>query len=220
LIGNLQHKRMEIEFMKTLMRLCSVLTAIAVLIFVGSVSAQDQGSTGKFGDKHNVTDSESTLKFRSDLVVIDVSVLDKNRNFVSGLDKTSFRIFDEQAEQQIDLFSSESVPISLGFLIDTSGSMKFKLKTVIESAKQMLDMCRHGDEVFVVDMKDTLRIKYTQPFTKNIGDARAAFDDMYPSGGTALPGGISSSRKYSQENSSQPKRALLMMNRGDEPQKM
>jgi Ca-activated chloride channel homolog len=210
--------------MKTALRLSSAVLMAVVLLLTTTVFAQQEAfqqeafvnnSNDKANDKADAS-SDNVLKVDSELVLIDVTVLDKNRNFVPGLDKSSFHIYEDQVQQQIEIFSKESAPVSFGFVIDTSGSMRFKLKTVIESAKKLLELCRPGDEVFIVDMKDNLRIRFAQPFTTNFDEARAKLDKMYPSGGTALLDGIAAAGKYAQEHSSNRRRALIVMSDGDE----
>src|SRR5438477_12278434 len=136
--------------MKTALRFSSALLVVALLFLSGIALAQHETTGNRLGSSQKVsadTTPDDALVIPSDLVLIDVSVLDNKRNFVPGLDKPHFHVFEDQVEQQIEIFSKESVPVSFGFVIDTSGSMRFKLKSVIESAKKLLELCRPGDEV-------------------------------------------------------------------------
>jgi Ca-activated chloride channel homolog len=209
--------------MKTALRLSLVILVMTSLFITGTALAQQEAfqkeAFGTNPDSNQATTantSDNVLKINSELVLIDVSVLDNSRNFVPSLDKSSFRIFEDQVEQQIEVFSKESVPVSFGFVIDTSGSMRFKLKAVLEAAKKMLELCRPGDEIFIVDMKDPFRIRFVQPFTGNVEEAREKLDKMFSSGGTALLDGIAEAGKYAQDNASNRRRALIVMSDGDE----
>ncbi|MEW6731244.1 MAG: VWA domain-containing protein [Acidobacteriota bacterium] len=192
------------------------------LLWAGLAIAQEQPAANQFKtsqpDNNSVAvpASDQVLEVKSELVLIDVSVQDKDRNFIAGLGRGNFRVFDEQVEQQIEIFSSDNVPVSFGIVIDTSGSMRFKLKTVISAAKELLGRCRPGDEVFIVDMKDPLRIRFVQPFTSNVSEAIAKLDNMYSSGGTALLDGISAAGQYADQQAKNRRRALVVMSDGDE----
>ncbi|MBL8152291.1 MAG: VWA domain-containing protein [Blastocatellia bacterium] len=182
------------------------LTLILFLLFsVNSLLAQERKE-----------EPEDIVKIDSELVVIDVSVLDNKNRFVSTLDKSQFQVFEDGKEQKVELFSKEDVPVSFGLVVDTSGSMRFKLKTVLEAANKLLDLCKPNDEVFVVDMKDAIRINFLQKYTNNMNEARAAFGKMYPNGGTALLDGIAAAGNYAQESSSNRRRAIIVLSDGDE----
>src|SRR4026207_2248710 len=169
----------------------SILMIVAALSLPGTAFTQNGVSGNRFTDSHAVDGTtENLLKIDSDLVLINISVLDDRRNFVPGLGKNDFRVFDDQVEQDIELFSKENVPVSFGIVIDTSGSMRHKLPKVISAANRLLDICRPGDEVFVVDMRVSIRILFVQPYTTNIEEARCKLAHMYSSGGTALLDGI------------------------------
>ncbi len=187
------------------------------LVLASAALAQDAASINRLKDgQGDVDNAEKVLRINSDLVVVDVSVLDSKRNFVAGLDRSSFHIYEDQIEQHIEFFSKESVPVSLGILIDTSGSMRFKLNAVLAAAKEFIKLCRPGDEVFIVDMKDSQRIRFVQPYTANFAEASKAIDKMFANGGTALLDGISKAAQYAQEKASNRRRALIVMTDGDE----
>lgn len=196
---------------------CAVIAALIVCFLTDvTLLAQRQNPGNSLISAAGESASEDVLKIDSQLVLIDVSVLDKNRNFIAGLARSDFRVFEDQVEQKIDIFSNEKVPVSFGLAIDTSGSMRYKLRAVIAAAKQLLTLCRPGDEVFIVDMKDSARIKFALPYTKNLTEAESALDKMHPAGGTALLDGIATACRYAQEQASHRRRALVVMSDGDE----
>lgn len=205
--------------MKTFSRLTLVILAMALCLPLFPAASAQEGKGNNFAPAHNNANADATdkvISINSELVVIDVSVMDKKRNFIAGLDKSSFRVFEDQVEQQIELFSQERAPMSIGLVIDTSGSMRFKLRTVLQAAKELVKLCRPGDEIFVVDMKDSLRIRIAQPVTGDFELANKALDRMFSSGGTALLDGILAAGKYAQEQATNRRRALVVMSDGDE----
>src|SRR5690242_17716037 len=90
-------------------------SSLAVLVTLtgvaGAMLAQDEPAT-----------------FRSDtrLVVLHASVVDKSGKLVTNLQQNAFKVFENGAEQQIKIFRREDVPVSMGILIDDSGSMRDK----------------------------------------------------------------------------------------------
>jgi Ca-activated chloride channel homolog len=201
--------------MKSVIHLSSAILLV-ILLLAGTTIAQQEAPVNNFQPSDSTGSADNVLRVESELVLIDVSVLDNKRNFIPDLDKSNFHVYEDKVEQQIEIFSKERAPVSIGFVIDTSGSMRFKLKTVIEAAKKMLEMCKPGDEVFIVDMKDSLRIRFAQPYTTNIEEVKDKFKFMYPSGGTALLDGIAEAGKYAQKNAANRRRALIVLSDGDD----
>lgn len=160
-------------------------------------------------------DCKEIVKIRSELVLIDVSIIDKNNRFVTGIDRGKFQVFENQAAQKIDFFSQEQVPISYGIVVDTSGSMRARLSTVIKAAQTLIDLSRPGDEVFIVDMKDSRRIELIKDFTKDFASAKEALDNMVAGGGTALLDGIFVAGEHAKRGMHRRK-ALVVISDGDE----
>ncbi|MGC2209129.1 MAG: VWA domain-containing protein, partial [Candidatus Korobacteraceae bacterium] len=77
------------------------------------------------------SDPVGTTAFRADstLVLVPVSVTDPSNRYVLGLDKQDFHLFEDDVEMKITHFSNEDAPLSIGLLVDTSGSMGAKLDT-------------------------------------------------------------------------------------------
>src|SRR5947209_17613563 len=88
--------------------------------------------------------------FRSDtrLVVLHASVVDKSGKLVTNLPKTAFKVFENGSEQEIKQFKREDVPVSMGILIDDSGSMRDKRAKVSAAALALVKASNPQDEVF------------------------------------------------------------------------
>ncbi len=126
------------------MRRNSLLTISALFSALGAFVATPTGQT---------TQDPQVFRFRTGVELINVTatVTDVNGRFVSGLRKEDFRLFEDGQEQQITHFSNERVPVSLGLVVDTSGSMEGE-KWV--SARQSLNrflfqLLDRDDEVFL-----------------------------------------------------------------------
>src|SRR5688572_27188933 len=97
------------------MKTVSSLTMVLLLSTLGiSFSARPQDSP---------VPSNRAIRVDVDLVLANVTVTDKRNRFVQGLSKEHFRIFEDKVEQEIQTFSNEEAPITLGIVIDRSGSM-------------------------------------------------------------------------------------------------
>src|SRR5262252_2174623 len=71
--------------------------------------------------------SVTNIRVDSTLVLIPVTVTDASNRYVLGLQRQDFRVFEDEKEQQIKQFSSEDAPLSIGLIVDTSGSIGGKL---------------------------------------------------------------------------------------------
>lgn len=158
---------------------------------------------------------DDIIKTDVNLVTLDVSVLDKNNKFIQNLGQNRFQIFEDQIAQKIEFFSQEQVPISYGIVVDTSGSMRKRLPTVIKAAKSLISLGKQGDEVFIVDMKDSQNIELMEDFTTSADEANEALDNMIAGGGTALLDGIVVSGEYARKGKNRRK-ALVIISDGDE----
>lgn len=158
------------------------------------------------------------LKVDSELVLLNVSVLDSQSRFVSGLSREDFRVYENGIEQKLEFFSREGAPVSLGIVIDTSGSMRFKLKGALQAAKSLIAGCRPGDEVFILDMKDSLQTHLRQPFTTNFDAATRSLDLVVAVGGTAVLDSILKAAQYAHEASVNRRKAIVVLSDGDDRQ--
>ena len=80
-----------------------------------------------------------------DLALVNVTVTDPYDRLVTGLEPDNFRIFENSVEQEIQYFSSEDVPISIGVIFDLSGSMANKVDKAREAASQFFKTANPQD---------------------------------------------------------------------------
>ena len=90
-------------------------------------------------------DQDEVLRISTDLVVLNVTVLDANGKFVSGLGKKDFQVLEDRAEQTISAFSAEQTPFAAAILLDTSGSMESRMTMARSAAIRFLDGLREED---------------------------------------------------------------------------
>ena len=146
-----------------------------------------------------------------DLALVNVTVTDPYNRLVTGLEPDNFRVFENNVEQEIQYFSSEDVPISIGVIFDLSGSMANKVAKAKEAALQFFKTANPQDEFFLVSFNDHAEV--TSTFTSSVEDLQSRILSASPKGRTALLDGVylGLSEMRTARNA---KRALLIISDG------
>ncbi len=99
---------------------------------------------------------DDVATFRTDvrLVVLHVSVVDKNGKLLTNIPQSAFKVLENGVEQPIKLFRREDVPVSMGIIIDNSGSMRDKRAKVAAASMDLVKASNPQDEVFIVNFND------------------------------------------------------------------
>ena len=120
--------------------LAGALVALAII----PLSAQPKGSQPQ---------DQAQTTFRSDtrLVVLHATVVDKSGKFITNLQQSAFRVFENNEEQPIKKVLREDVPVSMGLIVDNSGSMRTKRARVEASAMALVKASNPQDEIFIVN---------------------------------------------------------------------
>src|SRR5580698_1003227 len=130
--------------------------------------------------------SGQDVTFRSDtrLVVLNVSVFDRDGKVVKDLGKSAFTVYENGEKQTVKDFRQDDVPISLGLIIDTSASMTDKRDRVASAALAMVKASNPEDEVFIINFNES--VKLANDFTNNTKDLEKALRNLYAKGETAM----------------------------------
>jgi Ca-activated chloride channel family protein len=146
-----------------------------------------------------------------ELALVNVTVTDPHNRMVTGLESDNFRIFENDVEQEIQYFSSEDVPISIGVIFDLSGSMANKVGKSKEAALQFFKTANPQDEFLLVSFNE--RAELTSTFTSSVEDLQSSLLSLSAKGRTALLDAIylGLSEMRSARNA---KRALLIISDG------
>ncbi len=154
--------------------------------------------------------------FRSDvrLVLLPVTVADKNGSLVTNLGREAFTVLENNVVQQLKMFRREDVPVSLGLVIDNSGSMRDKRRKVESAALAMVKASNRDDEVFLVNFNDDawLDVEFTSDL-KLLADGLAKIDSR---GGTAMRDATSMSIDYLKEKGKRDKKVLVVITDGND----
>jgi VWFA-related protein len=148
----------------------------------------------------------------TELVDLHVSVLDKAGRLLTNIPEAAFKVLENNVIQPIKVFRREDVPVSLGIVVDNSGSMKEKRPSVAAAAIALVKASNPQDEEFVVNFNDTPYLD--QPFTNDIGKLQAALN-IVTKGGTAMRDAISGSI-VEMHKAKHDKKVLVVITDGDD----
>jgi VWFA-related protein len=170
---------------------------------------------GQSNGSNTQTDQSHRLKSVVDLVVLHATVVDDKGQFVPGLTGNDFRVFEDKVEQKISVFSKEDIPVTMGLVIDNSGSMKEKRPQVNAAALSFVRTSNPADEVFVVNFNDEYYLDLDEDFTSNAQELHEALERIDTRGSTALYDAIIGSLDHLKKGH-KDKRVLLVITDGDD----
>ena len=130
-----------------------------------------------------IDDPDEIIKIDTELVNLNIRVIDRNNHAINNLQQKEFKIFEDGVIQQIDFFSKSEVPTNYALVIDNSGSLRQQLDKVIEAGKVFVNTNRPGDETMVIRFVGRDKIEIEQPFTANKTDLTDALDNLFIEGG-------------------------------------
>jgi len=184
-----------------------LLLAICSAVVIAQETSQPQDQPRKQNNQ------DFTLSVDVELVQLPISVLDAKGRPVDGLTKDHFQIFEDNALQQIKLFQHEDIPLSLGLVIDNSGSMRNKRERVNSAALSFVRESNPEDETFIVNFDDSAYLE--QDFTGSIGDLIDALDNLDTRGETALYDAVYLSVDHVKAGK-KDKKAILLISDGED----
>ena len=161
--------------------------------------------------------AQEGFRFRSgvELVNVTATVTDETGRFVSGLRKEDFTVYDDNVRQDVSYFSSERVPVSLGIVLDSSGSMDGERIATAKKAidRFIYDLLGKDDELFFLEFSNRPRV--TQQWTRDRRLISRAVDRIEPSGGTAMYDAIADALPLASAGENR-KKALLVISDGND----
>jgi Ca-activated chloride channel family protein len=161
--------------------------------------------------------NQEGFTFRSGVELINVTttVTDEDGRFVSGLRKEDFTVYEDGARQEITQFSNERVPVSLGIVLDTSGSMTSEKMSSARSAidRFIYDLLGKDDQLFFMEFAN--RPDLVQDWTTDRRAISRAVARVNAAGGTAMYDAIADAVPLANEGT-HPKKALLVISDGND----
>jgi Ca-activated chloride channel homolog len=160
-------------------------------------------------------DKQGRIIVNVGLVVLHTSVVDDRGKFADGLKEENFRVFEDKVEQKVSTFKREDVPVSMGLVIDNSGSMRDKRPRVNEAAITLVEASNPSDEAFVVNFNDDFYLDLDKDFTNSVPELKEALERIDSRGSTALYDAIIGSLDHLKK-ASKDKRVLLVVTDGED----
>jgi Ca-activated chloride channel family protein len=180
-------------------------------------SSQESSQTrDKNQDKNQDKDDAGVFVFRKDVdeVMLHASVIDDKQHMVTTLDRGAFSVFEDGKPQTIISFHQEDVPVSMGILIDNSGSMREKRSKVNAAALNLVRASNPRDEVFVVNFNDEYYLD--QDFTNDLLKLKEALEKIAASGGTSLFDAVVASADHLKLHARLEKKVLFVVTDGED----
>src|SRR5215471_7535108 len=181
---------------------------LGVLISSFVLLAQDRSQPQKQGK------DDYTLSIEALEVQLPISVVDKEGRPLDGLKQENFQIFEDKVQQTIKTFRHEDIPLSLGLVIDNSGSMRNKRERVNSSALAFVRESNPEDESFIVNFDDSAYLE--QDFTSSIGDLIDALENIDARGETALYDALYLAAEKVTKDGKKDKKAILLISDGED----
>src|SRR5205809_2085355 len=177
----------------------------------GQGQNQGQGQSGQV-----TTGKGGGFLFRKDVeeVTLHATVVDQKLHLVTDLGPRNFVIYEDDHPQQILHFSREDIPVSLGIIVDNSGSMRDKRAAVTRAVLNLVKSSNRDDEVFVVNFNDEPFLD--QDFTNDTGLMHEALDRVDSRGGTALYDSVIASADHLAKGAKREKKVLLVITDGED----
>ncbi|CAN5403623.1 hypothetical protein BH10ACI2_BH10ACI2_17070 [soil metagenome] len=170
-----------------------------------------------------IDDPNEIIKVDSELVNLNVRVIDRNNKSINNLQQKEFRILEDGNPQQIDFFSRSDVPTNYAILVDNSGSMRQQLDKVVEAGKVFVSGNRPDDETMIIRFVGRDKIEIEQQFTSNKTDLNDALENLYIEGGQtaiidAVYLAVQNVEEYEQSKKpdDRKRRALILVSDGED----
>ncbi len=146
------------------------------------------------------------------LVVLHATVRNARGELVTGLESSAFTVYENGKRQPITLFRRDDIPVSLGLLIDNSGSMRTLRPKVEAAALALARASNPQDEIFVLNFNDKAHVDV--PFTTDTAVLEAGIARVDSIGGTAMRDAISMAQGYLSDHGTRDRKALLVITDG------
>lgn len=202
------------SIVKVLSQACKVLFFFLMVFTSFAQSTKKQPLPSQ---SNNPSDNQDTIKINVELVVLHASVQNKERIPVAGLGKKDFQVYEDGVLQQIESFSHGDIPVSVGLVIDNSGSMRPKRSEVIAAALAFAHASNAKDQMFVVNFNE--RVFFGLPaglaFTNSVMQLEVALSTLAAEGMTALYDATFSGLEHLKKGDRDKKVLIVISDGGD-----
>ena len=172
--------------------------------------------TPSTGPTDTVTKEKGGFVLRSEVeeVSLNVTVLDASGHLVQNLKREDFKVQEDGVAQTLLSFQHADIPVSIGLVVDNSGSMYKKRPAVNQSSLDLISASNPQDEAFVVNFADDAYID--QEFTSDINKLRDGLAHIESRGGTALYDAVVASADKLAADAKRPKQVIVIITDGED----
>lgn len=199
----------------------------ALITLPGSDPARAQSSTAGPTPTPTATppvDDDEPIKIDTELVNLNVRVVDRNNRPIGNLQQSDFKVFEDNVPQQIQFFSRSEVPTNYSLVLDNSGSLRSQLEKVIEAGKIIVNTNRADDQTSIIRFVSRDKITVEQPFTNVKNDLTDSLDNLFIEGGqTAIRDAVylaaeqvDQLQKRATRDDERRRRALILVSDGED----
>jgi len=162
-----------------------------------------------------------TIQVNVDVVVLRATAQDRKNVLVSGLNRDDFQVYEDGALQPIKYFSHEDVPVTVGLVVDNSGSMQPKRHDVMLAALAFARSSNPQDQMFVVNFNEKVSFGLPEntPFTDQVTQLEVALSRVAPQGETALYDAVAAALEHLKKGSRDKKVLIVISDGGDNASK-
>lgn len=191
------------------------LASVAVLVILFCMIPFPLSAQANSADPPNP--DEYQISVNVGLVVLPVIVTNRKGKEVSGLGEASFHVYEDGRPQQISFFEPEDVPVTVGLVIDNSGSMQSKRPDVTAAAEEFAKSSNPDDQMFVVNFNQRVYLGLPKdvPFTSDLQQLLDAVTRTPASGNTALYDGLSAALDHIKTGTG-GRKALIVISDGED----
>ncbi|HEV8525588.1 MAG TPA: VWA domain-containing protein [Terriglobales bacterium] len=190
--------------------------ALFFLIVLPSLARPQESSPSKSsqGDEYTIT-------VNVNLVVLHATVQNHKGIPVSGLDKDDFQVYEDGVLQEIKHFSHKDIPVTVGLVIDSSGSMRPKRPEVIAAAVAFARSSNPKDQMFVVSFNENVSfgLPDNTPFTDRVTELKVALSRIAANGMTALYDAVAAALEHLKKGNRDKKVLIVVSDGGDNASK-
>jgi Ca-activated chloride channel homolog len=155
-----------------------------------------------------------TLRVDAEEVVLNCTVLDNKGELVNDLNKSNFKVFEDKTLQTVISVQHQDTPVSIGLLVDNSGSMNTKRAAVASAALDLVKASNPQDETFVINFSDQAYLD--QDFTSDLDKLQNGLSHLSVSGGTALYDTVVTAADKMERSATRPRKVLIVITDGDD----
>jgi VWFA-related protein len=157
------------------------------------------------------------LSVHTDLVTLSVTVVDRKGALVAGLRQDDFTVYDDGQSRPIEFFTNEDAPVTIGLVIDNSGSMRGRRDAIAAAVSAFAALSHPLDEFFLLNFNDAvwLGLPPSEPFTADPQLLHATISALPTAGMSALFDGVDRALDHLELGTRDRKALVVLSDGGD-----